>query len=159
MTTTMSPTTPLTETEKAIAAQLAAGLDPHRIAARRGVAPPTIKGYLKALRLKLHCPGAPQHILVHAILSARQAPQPTAPGPAPDVTPEQAKLWRALAAHKVALDVAQAAGIAPADVKGQRTELLSVVGANDLTQLVVLGHAWGQLNAGCGPADASGAGR
>ncbi|MFD6435888.1 LuxR C-terminal-related transcriptional regulator [Streptomyces venezuelae] len=159
MTTTMSPTTPLTETEKAVAAQLTADLGPHRIAAQRDIALSTIKGYLKALRTKLHCPGVPQHILVHAILSAGQAPKPTAPGPAPDVSPEQAKLWSALAGHRLALDVAQAAGIAPADVKGQSTELLSVVGANDLTQLVVLGHARGQFGANRGSAAISGADR
>ncbi|NEA46024.1 LuxR C-terminal-related transcriptional regulator [Streptomyces sp. SID10815] len=140
------PTRPLNETEKAVAAQLVAGLGVHTIAAQMSLSPSTVRGYLKAVRTKLRCHGAPQHLLVHAILSAGQAPTPVTSSPAPDVSPEQIKLWHALASHKLALDVAHAAGIAPTNVKEQAAKLFSAVGTADLTRLVILGHAWGTLS-------------
>ncbi|MET8723786.1 helix-turn-helix domain-containing protein [Streptomyces misionensis] len=145
MTTTTSPTKRLTQAEKDLALQLAAGLGVHTIAAKKCLASSTVRSRVKALRSKLGCPGAPLHVLVHAILSAGHAPNPIAPRPAPDVSSEQAKLWRALASHKLALDIAHAAGIAPADLKEQTDQLLTAVGTTDLTQLVILGHAWGTL--------------
>ncbi|MFG3134410.1 LuxR C-terminal-related transcriptional regulator [Streptomyces tendae] len=145
MTTTLFPTTPLTRAEKDVAALVAAGLGLHTIAARRCLAPSTVKKYLHVLRSKLNCTGAPQHLLVHAILSAGQAPMPAALRPAPDVSPEQVRLWRALAVHRLAPDVGQAAGIAPYSVKKRTAHLLAAVGATDLSHLVILGHAWGQL--------------
>ncbi|MFG2683866.1 LuxR C-terminal-related transcriptional regulator [Streptomyces sp. NPDC048392] len=145
MTTILLPTTPLTRAEKDVAALAAAGLGLHTIAARRGLAPSTVKKHLHVLRSKLNCTGAPQHLLVHAILSAGQAPAPAALRPAPDVSPEQVRLWRALAAHRLAPDVGQAAGIGRYAVKRHTAHLLTAVGARDLTHLVILGHAWGQL--------------
>ncbi|MDT0616469.1 helix-turn-helix domain-containing protein [Streptomyces lancefieldiae] len=147
MTTTLFPTTPLTKAERDVAALVATGLGPHTIAARRRLAPSTVKKRLHTLRSKLHCPGAPHHVLVHAVLSAGQALTPPAPRPAPDVSPDQARLWRALAVHRLAPDIGQAAGIAPSAVKKRTAQLLTAVGARDLTHLVILGHAWGQLTA------------
>ncbi|MDX3367426.1 LuxR C-terminal-related transcriptional regulator [Streptomyces sp. ME02-6987-2C] len=160
MTTTLLPTTPLTRAEKDVAALVAAGLGLHTIAARRRLAPSTVKKHLHVLRSKLNCTGAPQHLLVHAILSAGQAPMPAARRHAPDVSPEQARLWRALAAHRLAPDIGQAAGIAPSAVKRYTAHLLTAVGARDLTHLIILGHAWGQLTAGHpAPTHASGSER
>ncbi|MBZ6230304.1 MULTISPECIES: LuxR C-terminal-related transcriptional regulator [Streptomyces] len=147
MTTTLIPTTPLTKVEKDVAALAAAGLGPHTIAARLRLAPSTVKKYLHVLRSKLDCRGAPHHILVHVILSAGQVPTPAARRPAPDVSPEQVRLWRAHAVHRRAPDIAQAAGIAPSTVKKHTAQLLTAVGARGLTHLVILGHAWDQLTA------------
>ncbi len=147
MTTTLIPTTPLTKVEKDVAALAAAGLGPHTIAARRRLAPSTVKKRLHVLRLKLDCRGAPHHILVHVILSAGQVPTPAARMPAPDVSPEQVRLWRAHTVHRLAPDIAQAAGITPYTVKKHTAQLLTAVGARDLTQLVILGHGWDLLTA------------
>ncbi|MGQ5596857.1 LuxR C-terminal-related transcriptional regulator [Streptomyces sp. ESR1.13] len=156
MTITLFPTTPLSKAEKDVAALAAAGLGLHTIAARRDMAPSTVKKHLHTLRSKLNCTGAPQHLLVHAILSARQAPTPAALRPAPEVSPEQVRLWRALASHRLAPDVGQAAGIASSSVKKHTAHLLTAVGARDLTHLVILGHAWGPLRPDHAPAHASG---
>ncbi|MFD5307935.1 LuxR C-terminal-related transcriptional regulator [Streptomyces ardesiacus] len=156
MTITLLPTTPLTKAEKDVAALAAAGLGLHTIAARRGRAPSTVKKHLHTLRAKLNCTGAPHHFLVHAVLSAGQAPTPVALRPAPEVSPEQVGLWRALAGHRLAPDVGQAAGIAPSSVKKHTVRLLTAVGARDLTHLVILGHAWGQLRPENAPAHVSG---
>ncbi|MFD4574988.1 helix-turn-helix transcriptional regulator [Streptomyces sp. NPDC058417] len=155
--TTTRPAWPLTETEKALAGELAAGLSLTTMAAQRGQAPSTVRTYLSTLRRKMGCPGAPRHVLVHAVLSAGQAPKPAPPRPAPTVSPEQTRLWHALASNKLSLDVAHTTGITPAIVKRRTAELLAAVGADDLVHLVVLGHAWNKLSPDHAPADTTGA--
>ncbi|CAO0836969.1 DNA-binding protein OS=Streptomyces microflavus OX=1919 GN=Smic_07020 PE=4 SV=1 [Streptomyces microflavus] len=63
----------------------------------------------------------------------------------------QGLLLRAVAEHSAPGDVALAARIAPVGLRSALGELLDKTGADDVTQLVVLAHAWGLL--GTRPAD------
>ncbi|MFE3130675.1 hypothetical protein ACFXKK_03040 [Streptomyces globisporus] len=88
---------------------------------------------------------------MHFVLAAGQVAPPATERPAPVLNEAQGLLLRAVAEHSASHDVALAARIAPADLRSALGELLDKTGADDVTQLVVLAHAWGLL--GTRPAD------
>ncbi|WP_408992222.1 DNA-binding protein [Streptomyces sp. 1268] len=146
--TTRAPITPLNPAQHRVAQQLVDGLSTREIAARNGLSIETIREYVRVIRQSLHCPPRckPQ-VLVHFVLAAEQVTPPATERPAPVLNEAQGLLLRAVAEHSASREVALAARIAPADLRSALGELLNKTGANDVTQLVVLAHAWGLLGA------------
>ncbi|MEU9776609.1 helix-turn-helix transcriptional regulator [Streptomyces sp. NPDC047968] len=141
-----APITALTPAEQRVADQLVGGLNARAIAAEMHLSPNTVSAYLRATRAKLHCPPrCATHVLAHRLLSTQQVPAPAPAGPPPDLDPRQQRLLNALAEHTSSYDIALAAQLAPADVRPAVEDLLAGTGADDTTQLVVQGHAWGLL--------------
>lgn len=68
-------------------------------------------------------------------------------------------LLKAVAEHSTPRDIALAAKIAPADLQSALNKLREETGAADVTQLVVLAHAWGLLGAKSTGTVESGAGQ
>lgn len=147
-TTTSAPITPLKPTHKRVAQHLVDGHTAQDIATRAGLSPHTVRQYVRDIRVSLHCPPRckPQ-VLVHLLLAAEQVALPTAERPAPELNAEQQLLLKAVAEHSAPHDIARAAMIAPADLRSALDELLDETRAADVTQLVVLAHAWHLLGA------------
>ncbi|MFC8285066.1 MULTISPECIES: helix-turn-helix domain-containing protein [Streptomyces] len=146
--TTSAPITPLNPAQQRVAQQLVGGLSTREIAARNGLSIETIRQYVRDIRRSLHCPPrCKPHVLVHFVLSAKQVSPPATERPAPVLNEAQELLLRAVAEHSAPRDVALAAKIAPADLRTSIYELLDTTGAEAVTQLVVLAHAWCLLGA------------
>ncbi|MBT2527807.1 DNA-binding protein [Streptomyces sp. ISL-99] len=146
--TTSAPITPLKPTHQRVAQHLVDGLTTQDIATRTGLSPHTVRQYVRDIRVSVHCPPRckPQ-VLVHFLLAAAQVTPPTTDRPAPELNAEQQLLLKAVAEHSTPRDTALAAKIAPADLQSALDELLDETGAANVTQLVVLAHAWGLLGA------------
>ncbi|MGW2137603.1 helix-turn-helix transcriptional regulator [Streptomyces sp. NPDC001773] len=144
--TTSAPITPLKPTHQRVAQHLVDGLTTQDIATRTGLSPHTVRQYVRDIRVSVHCPPRckPQ-VLVHFLLAAEQVAPPTTDRPAPELNAEQQLLLKAVAEHSAPRDTALAAKIAPADLRSALDGLLDGTGAADVTQLVVLAHAWGLL--------------
>lgn len=150
--TTSAPITPLNPAEHRVAQQLVDGLSTREIAVRSGLSIHTVREYVRVIRQSLHCPPRCKlQVLMHFVLASGQVTPPATERPAPVLNEAQGLLLRAVAEHSASGDVALAARIAPADVRSALGELLDKTGADDVTQLVVLAHAWGLL--GTRPAD------
>ncbi|MFJ8248579.1 DNA-binding protein [Streptomyces sp. NPDC094466] len=146
---TSAPITPLNPAQHRVAQQLVDGLSTQEIAARNGLSIETISQYVRVIRRSLHCPPrCKPHVLVHFVLVAGQVTPPGTERPTPVLNEAQRLLLRAVAEHSATRDVALAARIAPADLRTALYELLDTTGADTVTQLVVLAHAWGLLGTG-----------
>ncbi|MEU8665434.1 helix-turn-helix transcriptional regulator [Streptomyces anulatus] len=146
--TTRAPITPLSPAQHRVAQLLVEGLSPQQIATRNALAIETIRQYVRDIRRCLHLPPrCKPHVLVHFVLAAEQVTPPATEQSAPVLTEKQGLLLRAVAEHSAPRDVALAAKIAPADLRTALYELLDTTGAEAVTQLVVLAHAWGLLGA------------
>ncbi|MFD4338081.1 DNA-binding protein [Streptomyces anulatus] len=158
--TTRAPITPLSPAQHRVAQQLVDGLSTQEIATRNGLAFETIRQYVRDIKRCLHLPPrCKPHVLVHFVLAAEQVTPPATEQPAPVLTEKQGLLLRAVAEHSAPRDVALAAKIAPADLRTALYELLDTTGADTVTRLVVLAHAWGLLGARPAVAGESGAAR
>ncbi|RPK91969.1 DNA-binding protein [Streptomyces sp. ADI98-10] len=146
-TTTSAPITPLKPTHKRVAQHLVDGHTAQDIATRTGLSPHTVRQYIRDIRVSVHCPPRckPQ-VLVHLLLAAEQVAPPTPERTAPELDSEQLQLLKAVAEYSTPRDIALAAKIAPADLRSALDELLDETGADDVTQLVVLAHAWRLLD-------------
>ncbi|MEU0305823.1 LuxR C-terminal-related transcriptional regulator [Streptomyces cyaneofuscatus] len=156
--TTSAPITPLNPAEHRVARQLVDGLSTREIAARSGLSINTVREYVRVIRQSLHCPPRCKlQVVVHFVLASGQVAPPATERPAPVLNEAEGLLLKAVAEHSASGDVALAAKIAPVDLRSALGELLDRTGADDVTQLVVMAHAWGLL--GSRPADtvASGA--
>lgn len=144
--TPRAPITPLKPTHQRVVQHLVEGLTAKDIATRTGLSPHTVRQYVRDIRVSVHCPPRckPQ-VLVHLLLAAEQVAPPTTDRPAPELKAEQQMLLKAFAEHTTPRDAALATKIAPADLRSALDELLDRTGAADVTQLVVLAHAWGLL--------------
>lgn len=146
--TTRAPITPLSPAQHCVAQQLVEGLSIQEIATRNGLAFETIRQYVRDIRRCLHLPPrCKPHVLVHFVLAAEQVTPPATEQPVPVLNEKQGLLLRAVAENSVLRDVALAAKIAPADLRTALYELLDTTGADTVTQLVALAHAWGLLGA------------
>jgi len=146
--TASAPITPLKPTLQRVAQHLVEGLTPQDIATRTGLSAHTIRQYVRDIRWSIHCPPrCKPPVLAHFLLAAQQATPPRADRPTPQLSPQQQMLLQAVAEHSRLRDIAVAAKIAPADARSALDELLDRAGAADVTQLVVLAHAWGLLGA------------
>ncbi|GGU45787.1 DNA-binding protein [Streptomyces coeruleorubidus] len=146
--TTSAPITPLTPTLKRVAQHLAHGLTPQEIATETELSAVTVRQYVRDIRENLHCPPRSKPpVIVHRLFTAQQVASPTADRPAPELSPEQLLLLRAVAEHSDARDIAVAAKIAPADLRAALDQLLADTGAQGTTQLVILAHGWKLLTA------------
>ncbi|MFI1929232.1 DNA-binding protein [Streptomyces sp. NPDC020330] len=156
--TTSAPITPLNPAQLRVAQQLVDGRSAREIAEMSGLSIETIREYVRVIRQSLHCPPrCKPHVLVHFVLAAGQVTPPTTERPPPVLNEAQGLLLRAVAEHSASRDVALAARIAPADLRSALGELLDKTGTDDVTQLVVLAHAWGLLDARPAGTVASGA--
>lgn len=145
---TSAPITPLSPAQHRVAQQLVDGRSTQEIAARNSLSIETIRQYVRDIRRSLHCrPRCKPHVLVHYVLAAEQVTPPATERPTPVLNEAQRLLLRAVAEHSAPRDVALAAKIAPADLRTALYELLDKTGADTVTQLVVLAHAWGLLGA------------
>ncbi|MGW3692426.1 helix-turn-helix transcriptional regulator [Streptomyces sp. NPDC005149] len=146
--TTSAPITPLKPTHQRVAQHLVDGLTTQDIATRTGLSPHTVRQYVRDIRVSVHCPPRckPQ-VFVHFLLAAEQVAPPATDRSAPELNAEQQLLLKAVAEHSTPRDIALAAKIAPADARSALDALLDETGAADVTQLVVLAHAWGLLGA------------
>lgn len=146
--TTSAPITPLKPTLQRVAEHLVDGLTTREIATRTGLSADTIRQYVRDIRVSVHCPPrCKQQVLVHFLCAARQVTPPTTDMPTPELNLQQQLLLQAVAEQSTPRDIALAARIAPADARSALDELLDETGAADVTQLVVLAHAWGLLGA------------
>ncbi|MFI1185888.1 DNA-binding protein [Streptomyces californicus] len=158
--TIRAPITPLSPAQHRVAQKLVDGLSTQEIATRNGLAIETIRQYVRDIRRCLHLPPrCKPHVLVHLVLAAEQVTPPATEQPVPVLTEKQGLLLRAVAENSALRDVALAAKIAPADLPTALYELLDTTGADTVTQLVVLSHAWGLLGARPAVAVESGAAR
>ncbi|MEN8654348.1 DNA-binding protein [Streptomyces sp. 21So2-11] len=142
--TTSAPITPLTPTLKRVARHLVDGLTTNRdLATKTGLSANTVRQYVRDIRKSVHCPprSKPQ-VLVHLLLAAEQVAPPSTDQPAPELNAEQKLLLKAVAEHGSPRDIARAAKLAPANLRTALDQLLAEGGATDVTQLVVLAHAW-----------------
>ncbi|WP_079127790.1 DNA-binding protein [Streptomyces niveus] len=147
--TTSAPITPLSPTKQRIARHIVDGVTTNRdLATATGLSADTIRQYVRDIRESVHCPprSKPQ-VFVHLLLGTGQVAPPTTDRPAPELNAEQQQLLKAVAEHSTPRDIALAAKIAPADLRSALDELIAETGAADVTQLVVLAHAWGLLGA------------
>jgi hypothetical protein len=146
--TTSAPITPLKPTHQRVAQHLVDGLTTQDITTKTGLSPHTVRQYVRDIRVSVHCPPRckPQ-VFAHLLLAAEQAATPTTDRPAPELNAEQQLLLKAVAEHSAPRDIALAAKIAPADARSALDALLDETGAADVTQLVVLAHAWDLLGA------------
>ncbi|MFH9612945.1 DNA-binding protein [Streptomyces pratensis] len=147
-TTTSAPITPLKPTHQHLAQHLVAGLTTQAIATKTGMSPQTIRKYVRDIRVSIHCPPRckPQ-VLVHRLLATEQVALPTTDRATPELNAEKRLLLTAIAELSSPRDIALAAKIAPADLRSALDELLEETGTADVTQLVVLAHAWHLLGA------------
>lgn len=147
-TTSNAPTTPLKPTHKLVAQHLVGGHTAQDIATSTGLSLLTVRQYACDIRVSVHCPPrCKPHVLVHLLLAAEQVAPPTPERTAPELNSEQLQLLKAVAESSTPRDIALAAKIAPADLRSALDELLDETGATDVTQLVVLAHAWHLLDA------------
>lgn len=145
-TTVRAPITPLTPAQHRAAQQLVDGLSTLEIAARNGLSIETVRNYIREIRRSLHCPPrCKPHVLAHFLLTSQQVTPPTAQRPRPALDQRQTVLLTAVAEHSGRPAISRAAGITPASVQPSLDDLLRTTGADNVTQLVVLGHAWGLL--------------
>lgn len=151
--------TPLTTAQRRVARHLIRGADNQYIAAHAHLSPGTVKNHISNIREKLNCPPrSTRAVLVHALLTHRQVPPPAVPCPDVGLGTEERNLLRAIADHSHADDIAEAAGIAPADLRARTAALIDKTGAEDSAHLVGIGHALAVLEAAgsntLGPRDA-----
>ncbi|MFJ5045578.1 DNA-binding protein [Streptomyces anulatus] len=146
--TTRAPITPLSPAQHRVAQQLVDGLSTQEIATRNSLSIETIRQYVRDTKRCLHLPPrCKPHVLVHFVLAAEQVTPPATKQPAPVLNEKQGLLLRAVAEHSAPRDVALAAKIAPADLRTALYKLLDTTGADTVTRLIVLAHAWGLLGA------------
>ncbi|MFC7908351.1 DNA-binding protein [Streptomyces nigra] len=144
--TSPAPITRLTPAERRVAEHLLRGLTAREIAAAAQLSLNTTHSYLGSMPGRFHCPPrCPLPVLVHALLNSGEVTPPTPDKPAPSLSQAEHQLLGAIAEQGKPLDIALAAGIAPADFHSARDELLDKTGAADATQLIVLAHAWNLL--------------
>ncbi|MFJ1652598.1 LuxR C-terminal-related transcriptional regulator [Streptomyces sp. NPDC088337] len=144
--TAPAPATPLTPAERRIAQHVLNGLSARQIADAETLSHHTVRSHMRTLRTKLHCPErCSLAVVTHRLLSANEATAPSPNAPAPDLSAEQTKLLRAVTEHSKPLDIARAAGIAPADLHAALDQLLADTGAPDATRLVAWAHGWNLL--------------
>ncbi|WP_097921480.1 DNA-binding protein [Streptomyces sp. wa1063] len=142
-TTTSAPITPLKPTHQRVAQHLVDGLTTQDITTRTGLSPHTVRQYLRDIRVSVHCPPrCKPHVLVHRLLATEQVAPPTTDRATPELNTEKRLLLKAVAELSFPRDIALAAKIAPADLRSALDGLLDETGAADVTQLVVLAHAW-----------------
>ncbi|MEH0399330.1 DNA-binding protein [Streptomyces sp. B21-088] len=142
-TTTSAPITPLKPTHQRVAQHLVDGLTTQEITTRTGLSPHTVRQYVRDIRVSVHCPPrCKPHVLVHHLLATEQVAQPKTDRSTPGLNAEKQLLLKAVAELSSPRDIALAAKIAPADLRAALNELLDKTGAADVTQLVVLAHAW-----------------
>ncbi|MFK0120137.1 DNA-binding protein [Streptomyces sp. NPDC090994] len=147
--TTNSPLTPLPPALLRVAQHLVDGTAPRDIAAKTCLTAETIRHYLRQLREHLNCPPRSKPpVIVHALLATRQLPPPATGRPAPELRLQEHRLLKAVAENSNSADIANASGIAPAYLPSALNALLAKTRARDVTQLIVLAHAWDLLNAG-----------
>ncbi|MFF9060805.1 LuxR C-terminal-related transcriptional regulator [Streptomyces sp. NPDC014882] len=146
--TTSAPITPLTPTLLRVAQHLAHGLAPKDIGAQTGLSAETVRQYMRDIRESLHCPPrCKPPVMVHRLFATQQVAVPAPDRPAPQFSPEDLLLLRAVAEHSNPRNVALAAKLAPADLRAALDQLLVDTGAKDTTQLVILAHGWNLLTA------------
>ncbi|HEX5534305.1 MAG TPA: LuxR C-terminal-related transcriptional regulator [Actinomycetales bacterium] len=158
--TAPAPTTPLTPAERRVAEHLVRGLAPREIAVETGLSAATIRQYIREMREKLHCPPrCPLPVLVHLLLVSGETAPLSTDKPAPDLSPDEQRLLRAVAEQSTTVDVALAARIAPADYRSALDALLAATETADAAELVALAHAWNLLGTGQNAAAPSGGSR
>ncbi|MEU2466690.1 DNA-binding protein [Streptomyces sp. NPDC012486] len=147
-TTTSAPITPLKPTLQRVAQHFVDGLTTQDITTRTGLSPHTVRQYVRDIRRSVHCPPrCKPHVLVHRLLATEQVTLPTTNRATPELNAEKRLLLKAVAELSAPRDIALAAKIAPADLRSALDELLDETGAPDITQLIVLAHAWHLLGA------------
>ncbi|MEV8293245.1 DNA-binding protein [Streptomyces rochei] len=141
--TTSAPITPLTPTLQRVAQHLAGGLAPKDIVTQTGLSAGTVRQYIRDIRESLHCPPRCERpVIVHRLFADKQVTLPMADRSAPQLSPDQLLLLRAIAEHSDPRDIAVAAKLAPADQRAALDQLLADTGARDTTHLVILAHGW-----------------
>ncbi|MFF5336943.1 LuxR C-terminal-related transcriptional regulator [Streptomyces sp. NPDC013181] len=144
--TTSAPITPLSPTLRQVVHHLMAGLTTPQIAVEQGIALETVRGYVRDIRERLHCPRRSKTwVIVHFALVSAQAEPPTTDRPAPTLDAKQTLLLRAVAEHSTTRDISRAARIAPDDLRSALDVLHAATSTTDVTELVVRAHAWGLL--------------
>ncbi|MBT2412069.1 DNA-binding protein [Streptomyces sp. ISL-12] len=158
--TTTAPLTPLPPALLRVAQHLVEGTAPRDIASKMHLTPETVRHYLRQLREHLSCPPRSKPpVIVHALLTTRQLPPPTTGRPAPQLRPQEHRLLKAAAENSKADEIANASGIALAYVPSALNALLTKTRTRDVTQLIVLAHAWGLLNTARGTSAVTGTAR
>ncbi|WP_055522784.1 helix-turn-helix transcriptional regulator [Streptomyces graminilatus] len=140
----------LTDTEKRVADHLVAGRSNAEGAGVLGMSAASFSGHLSGIGRKFGVAARPAR--AHAVLASGQVPPPSTTVPAPELDADERRLLHALAEHSSTYAIAQASGIAAADVREQIRVLVAKAGAANDTHLIGLCHTWGFL--GTGSADA-----
>ncbi|MDX3276984.1 MULTISPECIES: hypothetical protein [Streptomyces] len=138
--------TRLTPTEKRVAERLVAGCSNEEGARGLDMTSSSFSGHLSSIGRKFRVAARPAR--AHAVLTSGQVPPPSATAPAPDYDATERQLLDALAEQSTTYAIAQASGLAPADVREQIEILVTKAGAANDTHLVGLCHAWGLLGTG-----------
>lgn len=140
------PITRLSPAQARLADYLARGLTIEQVAAETRLSPRTVTKHAAALRIKFRCPArCSMAVLIHALITTGQSTPPPPSRPAPHLSTQQLHLLRALTKHTATRDIAQAAGIEPADVRAHIDNLIVDADTDDPAHLVVLAHGWGLL--------------
>ncbi|WP_164662335.1 LuxR C-terminal-related transcriptional regulator [Streptomyces sp. S1D4-20] len=138
--------TRLTPTEKRVAERLVAGCSNEEGARELDMTSSSFSGHLSSIGRKFRV--AARAARAHAVLTSGQVPPPSATAPAPDFDATERQLLDALAEQSTTYAIAQASGLAPADVREQIEILVTKASAANDTHLVGLCHAWGLLGTG-----------
>lgn len=136
---------PLTPAQLRVAAPLVYGLTTHEIARQLYLSAGGVASHLSRMRKRMGCPGASRAVLVHALLTARQAPPPVAFRPEPDFTHRERTVIQALAEHTGNEAIGNAIGVPAFDVRAETGAVIAKARARSASQLVGMAHAWGVL--------------
>jgi DNA-binding NarL/FixJ family response regulator len=135
--------TRLTPTEKRVAERLVAGCSNEEGARELGMNSSSFSGHLSGIGRKFGVAARPAR--AHAVLASGQVPPPSATAPAPDFDAAERQLLDALAKQSGTYAIAQASGLASANVREQIEILVTKAGAANDTHLIGLCHTWGLL--------------
>ncbi|MEU2354423.1 helix-turn-helix transcriptional regulator [Streptomyces misionensis] len=142
MTTALTSPALLTPGERRVAEQLVHGRNIPSIAYRLFLSTHSVASHLRSMRRKLGCPGSSPAVLVHALLTAQAVPPPAPGGDAPDFTPGECTVIRAIAEHTRNGNIGSAIGVRASDVRTEVDAVVNKAGARSQAHLVGLAHAW-----------------
>ncbi|CAL9412548.1 DNA-binding protein [Streptomyces sp. enrichment culture] len=141
--TTTTAITPLPPALLRVAEHLVAGAAPRDIAAETCLSPETIRHYLRQLREHLGCPPrSKQQVVVHALFAFGHLTPPPAGRPAPELSAPERRLLKAAAENSTIASIAAASRIPSVYLPSALNALLARTGTRNVTQLIVLAHAW-----------------
>jgi DNA-binding CsgD family transcriptional regulator len=135
--------TPLTPTERRVLEQISLGRDPGTGSANLTMARSTFNRHSTQIGMKLQVKKST--LKVQMGFASGQLPLPEVLTAPVEFEERDRLLWRALALHSTAVDIAMHAKVEQFDLSGNADRLAKKAGADNEPHLIRLGHAYGVL--------------